>query len=257
MAQQKHIRLLTPAIGDMASRLEDVKDLERDDLKITQAGILFGPASVESEFDEALAASPIVNRAVEAEREGVDAVIVDCMSDPGLEAARECVRIPVMGPRLVCAHVATMLGHRFSFISVKSRTRPRIERHLTAYGLHGHLASVRAVDLSVLDAISYEGRNILHKRIIEEAISAVEQDKADVIIVGCTGFFGCEKVVAHALETAGHTGIPVLNPMRTTITVTAALLDVGVTHSLKAYPFTPHPCWTAASNHQAIPAFAR
>lgn len=239
MARRKHIRLLTPATADMTSRLEDVRDLERTDLIISQVSIPYGPASVESEFDEILAAPPIISRAVEAEKEGVDAVIIDCMSDPGLESARECVRIPVMGPRMICAHVASMLGHRFSVISIKSRVRPRMERHLAAYGLYGQLASVRAVDLSVADAVSDDGRDILHRRIVEEAIGAVEQDKADVIVVGCTGFFGCERIVRNALEAAGYSGVPVLNPIRTAIAVTAALLDVQLTHSLKAYPKPP------------------
>ncbi len=234
----KHIRLLTPVTGDVSFRLKDVEDLQHDGLKISQRGIVCGPPSVECEFDEALAAPYIVAQAMEAEKEGVDAVIVDCMSDPGLEAARECVRIPVLGPRMTCAHIASMLGHRFSIISVKSRVRPRVERHLASYGLMGHLASVRAVDLSVLEA-SGGKTDRLHKRIVEEAIGAIEKDKADVIIVGCTAFFGCEKIVGKALEEKGYHGIPVLNPIRTTIAVAASLLKVGLTHSLATYPLPP------------------
>ena len=37
-------------------------------------------------------------RVAQAEREGYDAVILHCCSDPGLAEARRKVRIPVVGP---------------------------------------------------------------------------------------------------------------------------------------------------------------
>ncbi|MBW7835949.1 MAG: aspartate/glutamate racemase family protein [Sphingomonadales bacterium] len=254
MAKFKHIRLLTPVYNDVSIRLQDVENLQRRDLMISQTGIPVGTPSVECEFDEALAAPYIVGRAMEAEQNNkainenqqasdeerkqiVDALIVDCMSDPGLQAARETVSIPVFGPREVCMHIAAMLGHRFSYIGIKSRNRPRIERHAATYGLLHHIASVRAVDLSVTD-VTQGGQHKLHERIVEESIAAVEQDGADIILIGCTAFFGCEKIVGKALLDKGH-DIPVINPIRTTIAYVAGLLDLGLSHSRRTYPFPP------------------
>ncbi|MDA5193244.1 aspartate/glutamate racemase family protein [Govanella unica] len=237
MPKFKHIRLLSPVYSDISYRLEDVKDLERDDLKISQTGIPTGVPSVECDFDEALCSPYIVGRAIEAEREGVDAVIVDCMSDPGLAAARESVSIPVFGPRETCMHLAAMLGHSFSFIGIQSRTRPRMERHAKANGLRQHLASVRGVDLSVTDLLHDDGKK-LHERIIEESFKAVTEDGAAVILIGCTAFFGCEKIVGKALLEMGY-DIPVINPIRTTVSYAASMLDLGLSHSRKTYPFPP------------------
>src|SRR6056297_974379 len=56
-----------------------------------------GPASIESAYDELMAVPATLRGIVEAERDGFDAVIIGCFGDPGLEAARELVNIPVIG----------------------------------------------------------------------------------------------------------------------------------------------------------------
>ena len=45
----------------------------------------------------------------------VDAAVIDCMGDPGLKGARECVSIPVVGPE-AAMHYASMLGHKFTVL---------------------------------------------------------------------------------------------------------------------------------------------
>mgnify|MGYP003320815669 CR=1 FL=1 len=49
------------------------------------------------------------------------------MGDPGLQGARECVSIPVIGPCETAMHFASMLGHKFSVLTVLERTVPLIE----------------------------------------------------------------------------------------------------------------------------------
>lgn len=40
----------------------------------------------------------ILGKIKEAEQDGIDAVVIDCMADPGMEAGRNLVSIPVIGP---------------------------------------------------------------------------------------------------------------------------------------------------------------
>jgi hypothetical protein len=84
--------------GVTVGRLEDVT---------SSAG---RPDTIESLYDEALLAPWTVEMAVEAERRGFDAVITGCVGDPGVEAAREMVGIPVIGPGQAAFHAAAMLG---------------------------------------------------------------------------------------------------------------------------------------------------
>ena len=43
-----------------------------------------------------------------AEAEGMDAVIIDCMADPGLDPARELASIPIIGPAQAAMHLAAL-----------------------------------------------------------------------------------------------------------------------------------------------------
>ena len=73
-------------------------EIARPDTAISVVCLDKGPASLESQYEDAVAVPQVVLRTVDAEREGADAVIIDCMNDPGLQAAREAVSIPVVGP---------------------------------------------------------------------------------------------------------------------------------------------------------------
>jgi len=80
------IELITPIITEGVRTLADVKPFERADLTVTHSLIAQGPASIESEFDEALSVPDTIRRAMDAERKGANAIIIDCMGDPGLHA---------------------------------------------------------------------------------------------------------------------------------------------------------------------------
>ncbi|MDH4208855.1 MAG: aspartate/glutamate racemase family protein, partial [Anaerolineae bacterium] len=94
------IRVIIPSITKEfeALGLEQYSPAARPGTEISVTLLDRGPASIESRYDEAIAIPDIVRKVVEAEEDRVDAAIIDCMADPGLDAAREMVSIPVVGP---------------------------------------------------------------------------------------------------------------------------------------------------------------
>ena len=60
------IHLITPVITEGIRTLDDVASLMSDELEITQSLIKTGPASIESEFDEALSVPGIIAEAIKA-----------------------------------------------------------------------------------------------------------------------------------------------------------------------------------------------
>jgi allantoin racemase len=81
----------------------------RPDTEISVVGLDRGPASLESDYEDALAVPGILARVRAAEAEGMDAVIIDCMADPGLSPARELASIPIVGPAQAAMHLAAVL----------------------------------------------------------------------------------------------------------------------------------------------------
>ena len=58
----------------------------------------------------------ILDAALEAEADGAEAIIIDCMDDPAVDGARRLVDIPVVGPGHASMSLAAMLGHKFSIL---------------------------------------------------------------------------------------------------------------------------------------------
>lgn len=233
---KKKFRLITAQACNTPQKPEKFDHDAGPDFEITQIKLDSGPVSIESMFDEVLAAPGLVARAIEAEQEGLDAVIIDCMGDPALYAMREAVTIPVLGPGEISMHVAAMLGHKFSVVTIMDRVRPVLENNAKAYGVFEKLASVRAVEMSVLDIDDHLEE--LTQRLIEQAIMAARQDKADVIVLGCTGFAGCAETIASGLAAQGL-ALPVIDPIQTAILVGGALVDARLSHSPNCYPAVP------------------
>lgn len=231
------LRIITPHTTPRPNKLSALEGLARAcAVALSQATLETGPASIESAFDEALCAPDVVRRAIEAEQDGVDALIIDCMGDPGLQAARESVHIPVFGPAETSMHVAAMLGHRFAIVTVLERVRPLIEHLAGRYGVAGKLACVRSVDTPVLAIDDDPDR--LADALFGEARRAVLVDRADVVVLGCTGFAGLDAALKARLDEAGL-AVPVTDPLAVTLAVAAGLVRANLAHSKRGYPPPP------------------
>ncbi len=234
------VRIITPM---HSIPVHFVDALMQEVAPYAKAGILFdhavigcGPSSVENHFDEMLSAPYMVARIIEAEQNGIDAVIINCMGDPGLFPARETVSIPVIGPCEASMHAAAMMGHRFAVVSVLESVRSIFERNANLYGVAGKMVSIRMVDIPVLDIA--DGHDVLIERLFDQSKQAIENDHADTIILGCTGFTGVAEELQRRLFSLGLK-VPVVNPLPTAAVMAAAFVHAGLSHSPHAYP-TPN-----------------
>ena len=227
------IELITPITSPNLRSLDDIRALERPDLTVSHSLLTRGPASIESQFDEALSLPDTIRRAIEAQQRGAQAIIIDCMGDPGLHACREVVEIPVLGPCQTALHTGAMLGHRVAFITVLERLRAFIETLVASYGLKEKFGSFRAVEVPVLEIHADLAR--LQDALAREALAAVREDHADVIVLGCTGFLGCAAAMRRALLDNGC-DVPVIDPIPLAVHTAEALVRTGLAHSKRTYP---------------------
>ncbi|MCA9876456.1 MAG: hypothetical protein KC442_01695 [Thermomicrobiales bacterium] len=231
------LRIITPITTTGFASIKPFLPLVRSDTELSHVQIEHGPASIESDYDEMLATPATVARIIEAEQDGVDAVIINCMGDPGMQAGREAVRMPVIGPCEATMHLASMLGHTFSVITVMKSLRRSFENHAKIYGLQDKLASVRAVEIPVLEL--EDDRERLVRLLADEAQLAIEQDGAHVMLFGCTGMIGAAQAVEEELARRGYPDVPVLDSMVWAVKLAEAVTDMGVVHSKLSWPFPP------------------
>jgi allantoin racemase len=169
--------------------------------EVEVANLTYGPASIESHYDDSLAAPFVVQKILDAEKGGFNASIINCFMDPGLDAAREAVSIPVVGAGESAICLALVVGDRFSIIDpgparYVSRNPTKQVRGM---GVESRFASSRGAGIPVLEID--RDLDVTARRIIDEALKAVKEDGADTIVLGCTGFAGLAPALA-ALKTA-------------------------------------------------------
>lgn len=110
-----------------------------------------GPVSIESMYDEYVSAPYVLEKVKWAEEKGYDAVVIDRFDDPALDAARELVKIPVVGPNQASCFIAAQLAQRFSIITTLPEAEPVLRALIAKCGLTQHLASIEIVNIPVLE----------------------------------------------------------------------------------------------------------
>ncbi|MDA5193834.1 aspartate/glutamate racemase family protein [Govanella unica] len=231
------IRVITPlcSMSDEMAKdtMNEVNCLSDIQFSFDNVVLGVGPASIENSFDEAYTAPLVAIKAMEAEQDGCQAVIIDCMGDPGMHAAREAVSIPVIGPGECAMHMAATLGHQFSCVSILDSVRPIFFDHARIYGIGHKLASVRTIGVGVTELEKY-GAEQINAMLLEQSLKCIQEDHADSIILGCTGFVGVAEWLQQELEKQGF-AVPVINPLPTAALQAIAMIRGKIRHSKRAY----------------------
>ena len=78
--------------------------------QIVAANPSMGPPSIEGWYDEALALPGLLAEIASGEVDGCDGYVIACFGDPGLFAAREVARGPVLGIAEAAMHAASLIA---------------------------------------------------------------------------------------------------------------------------------------------------
>ena len=198
------VPIITKTFIDEEHTEERFGNYVRLDTEVDIVYLDYGPASIESRYDEVLASPFVVEKAVWAEENGYDAVVVSCMNDPAVEAVKELLKIPVVGPREAAWNVANILGKKVSWISAKGIT---------------------VLELSQDPEKTY-------RALLEDGRRAMKEG-ANVLILRCTGMTGTAKRLTEEL------GTPVLEGEGLALALAQMFVDVGLAHSKLAFRHPP------------------
>lgn len=228
------IRIVSPIVGDwlIKEALEEGRQFAAPDTELDAVGLSKGPTSIEGVYDEILASPHIVERVVAAEKDGSDAVFVTCFGDPGVDAAREKVKIPVVGGFAPAALMATALAGRWSIVTVLQEVIPLCRDLARKHGLESNLASVRVIDIPVLEL---DDQDRLQKRTLEESLKAVREDGAEAIVLGCTAMLGLGDSLRQGFAAQGIE-VPVVEPTAAALGFLESMIRSGVSHSKLTFP---------------------
>lgn len=179
-----------------------------------------GPVSIESHFDEAVAAVGVAEEVLAGDREGTDAYVIACFGDPGLWSARELTRAPVIGIAEAAFHMAALIATRFSVVTTLGRTCVIAEHLLAQYGFEHQCRRVRAAEIPVLD-LEHDPDAALRK-IIEESLRAKAEDGVGAIVLGCGGMADLTEEISRAV------GLPVVEGVTAAVKLAESLVHLGL-----------------------------
>lgn len=193
--------------------------------------------SMADSYYETLIMEMIVFEAgLRSEQEGYDAVCINTVSDSALYALRSRLSIPVVGPGQAAFHTACMLGKKFTILTMWDKWIPMYQKSLTEYGLMHRVASIRPIGVrpDVQELLAGK-EDIVFGKLEEQARLAMDEDGADVVVLGSTTMHQSHKYLAEKLP------IPVVNPGQVAFKICAMMLELGLTHSKKAFPSPEKP----------------
>ena len=212
-----------------------------DSIGLEVSCLEYGPASIESFYDEVLAGPAIVSEVVRAEAQGADAVFISCFGDPAVPAARELVDIPVVGGFEPAVSTALNVGERFSVVTVLENVVPMISALATRMGVRSRMASVEVIDTPVLEL---HDSDALLKSLFEASCRALDAD-ADALVLGCTGMLGVAAALQAGLESE-QVRVPVVDPTGAALGMLLAMHSMGLKPSRKTYMPPPDKQRTSA-----------
>jgi len=174
-----------------------------------------GPYFIETEENEKSAVPDLLRVIKEGEERGYDGIIINCFGNPGLEEARKLVKVPVIGAGEASFLKVKEMERRFSVLTTVEDAVRRVKRNARKFDVEGFLVSVRPLGMHVLELGQ---RKRLRKALIIEGGKAVQDDHAEVVVLGCTGMAGNAEWLSKKL------GVPVIDSTKAAFETTIKVL---------------------------------
>ena len=189
--------------------------LKTGDVSIDFTCLREGPRFIETEEHERSAVPDLFRVVREGEKQGYDAIIVNCFGNPGLEESKRLVNVPVIGAGQSSFLKVKAGKKRFSVLTTVQEAVAGVKRNAVKYGVEELLASVRPVGMHVVELLQTER---LRKALIGEGKKALVNDNAAIIVLGCTGMAGNAEWLSKRLD------VPVIDPTRAAMEMAIKLI---------------------------------
>ncbi len=143
------IKFIVPVFSEetLLPMQEIVQQYVSSGTEVHLESIPYGTVANESSYDEAVNTPGILKIAMKAQQDGYNGIFIECMLDLGINAVREAVDIPVVGPGRISLLYAADLAESFTIISLLGNTNMPFLRLVRSLGLeqklHGKFACNR------------------------------------------------------------------------------------------------------------------
>ena len=219
----------TPA--DLERKRQSLQTVLRPDTHLDMFAATSGVPYVESSLEFYLSEVAVARKAVEVARLGYHAIVGTAFLDNGLDAARELVDIPVVGPAKTTLYMAATLANKFAVIMAAGDLPKHVWAFAKVLGVVDRIVALPTLQCTVADFLHNEDSAVAMTVAMGRTLMA--EQGAEALVLGCGATTGLAARVTHEL------GIPVLDPGLTAMKYAEMLVDLGLRHSKRAYPHNP------------------
>jgi allantoin racemase len=205
----RRIAFINPFGTDAYDRIidETLSPLAMPDTRLEIRNLIGAPVNIDYFWPKHLVEAAVFEEVMRLEEEGFDAIVVGCCYDPGVRVARELVDVPLVGPLEAALNMASYFGHRPTVITDHHKAVPYLEDLVLVYGQQ-NVRNVRSIGWWVTEMIREPSE--VAKDAVAECQRALEEDRADLAILGCTIVAAC--LTQHIRDTGEFREVPIVNP---------------------------------------------
>jgi len=186
---------------------------------------------VESTYELHRTEVAVAERVVALADEGFDAIMGSAFLDNGLDAARELVDVPVVGPAKTTLYLAATLANRFAIVMAAGDLAKHAWARAKLAGVVDRVVAIPTLEVTVAEFFREPDRAT--ELTAEAGAAAVDDHGAEAIVLGCGATTGLAAAVSNRL------GVPVLDPGLVALKHAEMLVDLGLSQSKLAYPTNP------------------
>lgn len=215
--------------NELAERCCILKKYVSSDTELFMECLHKNKVYIDSALEVAIASPEIIQMAQNAEKNGFDAVVIYCLSDPAIDAVREILNIPVIGGGQASYISALLSSRQFGLIITDKKRIPEKRLFINQTGV----SSERLINISDVDL---QGKTIREdiphtlNCLTDTVNKMIQEHNVQAVILGCLSFLGM------AEEVSKRTGIPVIDSAIAAVTTAEMLVKQGLFTSKLSYP---------------------
>jgi allantoin racemase len=215
-------------VADTVGMASIARTVLPDDAGVVELTASAGHVALEGEYEHVTAAAEVL--ALLEANAGLDAYLIGCFGDPGLDAAREATEAPVVGIGHAAYTAALAVGRRFAVITTLRRGVAALEDGLGVHGIRDRCVGVLALERGVREQHGEEAEDA----IVRLGRHATDGLGADVLVLACGA------MAQTAASVSARLGVPVADGVAFGALMAHALWRAGLrTSKVNAYGWPP------------------
>ena len=227
-----HIKVILPFHNEKICNSNLLKAYATKDIKLSVSYADIEAIALRTNSEISAATNSTLQKIIAAEKEGVDAIVINLMAEMATDTMLEVANIPLVALPKTAFYTAALLSRKFSIVSSTQQGYDLQVKLIQQYGLEKQFASFRHVNfLAGEDYATPE--NII--ALTNECIKVIEEDHAGAIVFGSGRIAGLAETIKKTLLEKGY-DIPLIEPLPLAIQYAKLLVNLKLKQSKVDFP---------------------